>query len=611
MGIHGAIEDIQPFAELAQNSTTLVYKAFQKSLERFVLLKRLRREYRHDEDLAARFQDEARLVARVQHPNVVAIYAYGRDDEGAYIIAEYVEGADLEELISKARMSPPLATFILLECAKGLKAAHDKEILHRDLKPSNVLISSDGEVKISDFGLASVTGGVSDTGEVRGTLPYLAPEQVLGEHADKRSDLFSLGAVLYEMLTGRRAFYGTDSSELFDALLNHDPRPFLAMTPDVDAALERVCARLLAKTPEERYASADELIADLESYRKDAVPLATQDDVKAFLAEPSTFSRASARRTPDASPEVSAAPVPSRGRGSVKSASDPRWRYVAIFVILFVGVAGLMYAGIAILGQAGGGSPDASTLPVSQETPLSGSVAAGDTLNDEAIAANQGPVSDSGLVDTSRDILAADASAREDVFDGEPSAPIDLNDDGVTTRRAGEDVDSSAAVAPFESSDGEPREVASTARPGFVEIRVDPGAAVFVNGDSMGSASGSRPLSIRLEAGMHTIQLKNRYFPAHSQQVEVDSDEVQRVAVSLFELVGRLDLRVHPWAVVYVDGDSIGVTPFSSPLILRPGVHQLRLLRDDLDADYVTRITIEKGDTLRLEFDMSRLGRRK
>ncbi|MEX0747253.1 MAG: serine/threonine-protein kinase, partial [Rhodothermales bacterium] len=288
MGVPGAIEDIQPFAELAQNATTLVYKAYQKTLERFVLLKRLRPEFSSDPELARRFQDEARIVARVQHPNVVAIYSYGSDDAGAYIVAEFVEGYDLEEILSRGRIPPHLAAYVLLESARGLKAAHDKDVLHRDLKPSNILVSHEGEVKLADFGLASISGSPADIpSEIRGTLSYLAPEQILGNAPDQRSDLFSLGATFYEMLTGRRAFPGSNPSEIFDSILHRDPLQYLSPAAGVDDRMIEIAAGLLAREADGRYTDAGELITDLEAWL--APSPVGREHLAAFVADPGNF----------------------------------------------------------------------------------------------------------------------------------------------------------------------------------------------------------------------------------------------------------------------------------------------------------------------------------
>lgn len=593
MGIRGSIEDIQPFAELAQNATTLVYKAYQQSLERFVLLKRLRPEFSTDEDLSGRFHEEARLIARVPHPNIVSIYSFGSDAEGAYIVAEYVEGKDLEALIDRGRISSSVALFILSESARGLKAAHDKDILHRDLKPSNILISSEGEVKLSDFGFASISDDSSPSaGEIRGTLPYLAPEQVLGEGADRRSDIFSLGAVFYEMLTGRRAFTGSTSGEIFDSLLHHEPAPFLSATPGVGADVEQVCARMIAKDPSQRYGDADELIADLDAVRAGLAKPVGQGELKTFLEDPDAFVVPAAPRAGRVAeaPQVAIVPdKPRPDRAALEEVrrSTPLRRRIALVGLLLLTAAGIIYAGTAVLSDST--SLTESDRPALEETTLT------EGLSPPAVTDREEPFDslmqdDVVLVEGSDEVPDDGTAARAEEPDGEV-VPDDI---------AGGD----RSEQPPEVQSDEQPEVA--ARLGRLDVRVVPAAEVFVNGNAVGTATGSSAMSLELEAGTHTLTLKNRYFPTYTQAVTVTPDEPQVIDVSLYDLVGRLDLRIHPFAVVYIDGDSVGVTPFHPPLILTPGAHRLRLVNENMNVDYTTTIIIEKKATLPLEFDLTR-----
>ena len=282
---------MQPFAELSRRGTTVVYKAYQRSLDRFVLLKRLRAEHRGDEVLARRFEAEARLAARIRHPNVVALHAYGHDDEGAYLVAEFVEGMDLAALLARGRLPVGLAVYVLEAAARGLEAAHACDVLHRDLKPSNILLSYEGAVKLADFGMASLGPQSREAAdaEVRGTLAYLPPEQVLGHPATGASDLFSLGATFFEMLAGRRAFAGRTPGDLFDAVLNHDPVPLLAANPRVPADLVAICRRLLARDPSARYAACAPLLDDLRAFRRRSGLAAGADDLRRFLEDPAAY----------------------------------------------------------------------------------------------------------------------------------------------------------------------------------------------------------------------------------------------------------------------------------------------------------------------------------
>ena len=291
MGNPEKIGDIHPFAELSRGVTTTVFKGFQKSLDRFVLLKVLNREYSDNAEIAQRFEDEAKLAAKVQHPNVVSIYSYGRDGNQTYIATEFVEGATLAQLIAKHPFPPSLAAYILQECGKALKAAHGKGILHRDIKPSNILISNNGLVKVSDFGMASVFDEKNGGGAVRGTMAYMAPELILGSDPSPSSDIFSLGASFYEALLGEPAFKGKSNQQYMDQIVNHDPTSRLMDEDSIDTQLRRICQQMLRKKPQQRYQECAVLLSELEGYRRNrgADVIGNASEMVCFLENPDTY----------------------------------------------------------------------------------------------------------------------------------------------------------------------------------------------------------------------------------------------------------------------------------------------------------------------------------
>lgn len=247
---------------------TTVYKGYQPSLDRFVLLKVLKPSFSTDVDLLRRFEQEARLLARISHPNVATVYACGREDERAYLVTEFVEGGDLRAALDEEGALPvERAVETALQAARGLRAAHDQGVLHRDLKPANILLAEGGRVKLTDFGMASLAGAGTDA-ELRGTPAYLAPELYRGQEPSAASDLFAFGATFYAMLSGRDAFGGPDTGAVADTVLHFDPMPSLAFHADPPSGITAILAALLAKDPAARYTGADELIEELEKYRK-------------------------------------------------------------------------------------------------------------------------------------------------------------------------------------------------------------------------------------------------------------------------------------------------------------------------------------------------------
>jgi serine/threonine protein kinase len=249
-----------------------VYRAEEEGLARKVALKVIAPELAQDERFRERFLRESRIAASLDHPHVVPIYQAGEEDGVLYLAMRYVEGADLQELVAEeGALEPKRALDLLSQVAEALDAAHEKGLVHRDVKPSNILIAGAAgreHCYLGDFGLTKRTGslsGVSAAGEVVGTLEYVAPEQITGASLDERADVYSLGCVLYECLTGRSPFPRATDVALLWAHVHEEPTPPSQARPELPRELDTVLARALAKEPGRRYRSAGELVAATRS----------------------------------------------------------------------------------------------------------------------------------------------------------------------------------------------------------------------------------------------------------------------------------------------------------------------------------------------------------
>ncbi|MEJ2379518.1 MAG: protein kinase, partial [Pseudolabrys sp.] len=240
-------------------------------LKRWVALKFLPESTADEEDALARFKREARAAAALNHPNIVTIHEIGSYEGRPYIAMSYIDGPTLRDEMTRG-VPRDRALDVIIQACDGLEKAHKAGIVHRDIKPENLISDADGRVKILDFGIATlnVPGKGRADSSTAGTVHYMSPEQARGDKMDARSDVFSLGAILYEMLAGRRPFKGDHVSAVYYSILNEDPEPPSQINPAIDPKLEAVIIRALAKDPEDRFPSAAELAAELRARRSGA-----------------------------------------------------------------------------------------------------------------------------------------------------------------------------------------------------------------------------------------------------------------------------------------------------------------------------------------------------
>jgi len=256
--------------EIGQGGMAKVFKAIDKRLGRPVAVKVLAPALAHDEAFVARFQREAQAAARLNHPNIVGVFDSGSAGDVHYIVMELVEGRTLTEVVAQdGRILPERATEIAESVCSALTAAHDAGIVHRDIKPGNIMLTSRGEVKVMDFGIARMDTGqtVAQTQAVMGTASYLSPEQAQGGPVDARSDIYSAGVVLYEMLTGKPPFAGDSAVSVAMQHVQGDPRPPSQAAPGIPAALDSIVMRAMSRNAANRYQSADAFRRDLDSAR--------------------------------------------------------------------------------------------------------------------------------------------------------------------------------------------------------------------------------------------------------------------------------------------------------------------------------------------------------
>ena len=242
-----------------------VYKAMDHKLNRFVAVKVLKKQYKEDENFVRKFRSEAQAAAGLMHPNIVNVYDVGEDRGLNYMVMELVEGITLKEYIErKGRLSHKETISIAIQMCSGIGAAHASGIIHRDIKPQNIIISKDGKVKVTDFGIAKATTSQTVSTSAMGSVHYVSPEQARGGYCDEKSDIYSLGITLFEMLTGRVPFNG-DTTVAIAIKQIQDPMPSpREFVPEVPVSVERIVLKCTQKSPDRRYQNMGDMIRDLK-----------------------------------------------------------------------------------------------------------------------------------------------------------------------------------------------------------------------------------------------------------------------------------------------------------------------------------------------------------
>src|ERR687895_580089 len=320
---------------LGEGGMARVYRGTDQVLDRTVAIKVLADRYAEDDNFVTRFRREAQAAAALSHPNVVAVFDTGDDAAAHYIVMEYVEGRTLGEVLKvEGPLDADRASAIAEDVATALQAAHERGLVHRDVKPGNVMIDTEGRIKVMDFGIARAAADdtLTQTGTVLGTAAYLSPEQARGDAVDARSDIYSLGCVLYEMLSGRAPFTGDSAVSIAFRHVNDRPDPPSAHHPGIPPELEAVTMRALEKDPARRHQSAEEFrqaLAAAPAAGGDTGPMGGGGDTDLLpVAAP-----------PDATTPITAEPTPT---DLSRRAGFPSWLPLALIAAAVLALAGIL-----------------------------------------------------------------------------------------------------------------------------------------------------------------------------------------------------------------------------------------------------------------------------
>lgn len=509
-------------AELGRGAMGVVYKAIDPLIDRTVAIKTIQLDLSRDElaNFEERFYREAKSAGRLNHPNIVTIYDVGKTDNIAYMAMEFLEGQLLKEILDvHTAMSIDRIADIAAQVADGLAYAHENGIVHRDIKPANIMLVRGNVVKITDFGIAQMPSGSRTlAGTVMGSPKYMAPEQVAGTAVDGRSDLFSLGVVLYEMLTGEPPFDGDNINTTMYRIVNETPVPPKTLTPRVPDVFNTIVAKALAKHPDERYQSARELAHDLRNYKHLSLPVSAA----AKLNQAGTPERKIRPRNNVGGETVVLHPLAGSQTGNKTPARDAEitqtqtthlsaggpffWQsrkilMAAIMLLLLTFTLVVMRS--RSVHQKAVALPEQTAVipaPALIEKPTETVAQAGD-----ASLSNKMPGAEPLVAELPVPATPVSASRADPPHHKTPKHKITASETPATA----------------------PEATAPSSGDALLSFAITPWGEVYVDGKKAGAAPPLKEL--KLAPGRHVIEVRNLNFPPYSKTVDLKSDSTQKI----------------------------------------------------------------------------------
>lgn len=565
-------KNIKIIQTVASGATAVLFKAIQTSLDRIVAVKRLHQHLTSDENFTRRFILEAKAAASLDHENIVHVIDFGNEGGCYEMVMEYVEGESLSDILERWRpINHNLALAIVHQICLGLEHAHSKGIVHRDIKPGNLMLTQYGRIKITDFGLAKLTQGATSqtaANSILGTPLYMSPEQAFGESVDQRSDLFSLGTVLYELLTGKQPFASENYMGVIQNIINKDIPPVSKINPNVPAEVEAIASKALAKDRESRFQSAREFRKSIEDYLGVLRLSELAENLRVLLGKPTStqvihdadVGRRRSRRKRSPRVAVALAVFGLLAAGSVVTILNPELR-------------GRL--GIAIRMDKGA-TPAADEHAAAAVDPagyLSDFTASIEKHKSKGVAA-----SGTTVIDT--------VYSRETVRD---TVYVEVKPAAATAAKAVEPERPKAKPEP-------------EARQGYLSVNARPSAEVYVDGVYKGDTPP--PLSLQLTSGDHKIECRHPRYEVYSEILKITTGEISRREVTLKKLKGVISLATQEGADLYVDGILIGTTPLLKPIEVDAGPHMLTLKKAGFYT-WNSNVTVEPKKVLPLKITLS------
>jgi tRNA A-37 threonylcarbamoyl transferase component Bud32 len=565
---------------VASGGTAVLFKAVQTSLDRVVAVKRLHQHLTHDENFTARFVLEAKAAASLDHENIVRVIDFGLEDGCYQMVLEYVEGESLSDIMQRWRpIKCDLALAVVRQICLGLEHAHAKGIVHRDIKPGNIMLTRKGVAKITDFGLAKLTQAATSqtaANSILGTPLYMSPEQAFGESVDHRSDLFSLGTVLYELLTGKQPFASENYMGVIQNIINKEIPAVQRQNPDVPDEVAAIVDKALNKNREHRYQSAGELREAIESYLGPDRLAAAAKNVPALLEHPHAT-------------HVLHKPVPAAGPARINKAG------VAALVgfVLIAAATAVLLINPSLRARLPVFAHDESKPPLQQANAASVETQLYDFDVSDLVGGTQ-PTSAAADSETVRDDpeVEKDRPARRNANISEAFAPAKTTAPPI----AGVPEKS----APPQEKPSEP--AAPSAREGWLSVNARPNAEIYT--DDVYAGDTPPALSLKLKAGQHKIECRHPRYRTYTEHIKIVAGELSRRDITMERLKGIISLATQEGAELYVDGVLFGITPIMKPIELDAGPHMVTLQKAGFFT-WSSEITVEPEKVLPLKITLS------
>ncbi len=570
-------ENIKILSTVASGGTAVLFKALQTSLDRIVAVKRLHSHLTSDENFTRRFILEAKAAASLEHENIVHVIDFGRVGDDYQMILEFVEGQSLADILERWRpIQPELALAIVHQICMGLEHAHSKGIVHRDIKPGNVMITNYGRIKITDFGLAKLTQATtSHTADdsILGTPLYMSPEQAFGESVDHRSDLFSLGTVLYELVTGKQPFASENYMGVIQNIINKNITPVSEVNPRIPSEIVAIVNKALSKNRDDRFQSAREFRERIEDYLGLSRLNELGDNLRVLLDTNANTQVLSKSDLPESE--------------SLKKRKTSPGAVVALALLLFIaaGTGAVMFKPELLESVR-------AYIPIDTGPPQT-------TLPPQA-ASSAGITVDMGLDDL---IAATDSTAAAESVATDPEAAVSSQSVDATpvTATPQQTTTAVAEKTPPREDKPKPRPAKPRVREGWLVVEANVSAEVYVDG----VYRGDTPMTLKLTAGQHKIECRSPRHQSYSESLRIIAGEQSMRTVTLQKLSGRIVITTNPGAQIFVDGKLKGVTPMSTPLIVDAGTHTVTLRKTGFH-DWSSTVEVGPNGSLPLNITLSK-----